>query len=104
MFGVPDVSDRWGRLLYFAAVPGFRFSEEFRVHRSPPVRLSGSGYVLGHLGVHGRPYVSTVVVSTALAMASAVPIGSSWTKALGWSPCMASHGGELQPCSRLAHF
>jgi hypothetical protein len=28
MLGMVDVSDRWGRLLYFAAVPGFRFSGE----------------------------------------------------------------------------
>ena len=71
MLGVADVSDRWGRLLYFAAVPGFRFSGECPGRReSTTVRLIRPDDLLGHLSVQDRLYVSTTVVSAALQLAS----------------------------------
>jgi hypothetical protein len=36
MLEVAQASDRWGRLLYFAAVPGFRFQEAWQVRGGPP--------------------------------------------------------------------
>ena len=49
-------------------VAAVRFSEGLPgPHESTTGRLSRSDYISGHLGVHGRPYASTAVVSTALA-------------------------------------
>jgi len=47
---------------------GFRFSGELPgPHKSTAGHLSRPDDSLGHLGVQERPYVSTTVVSTALA-------------------------------------
>jgi len=71
------------------SVPTVRFSEGFpRPHKSTTVRLSRPEDVSGHLGVHGRPHVSTAVVSTALAVGLFVPRGEASGRRLG----MARHG------------
>ena len=50
------------------------FSEGFSgPHESTAVRLSRPDDAPGHLGIHGRPQVSTAVVSTALAVGLFVP-------------------------------
>jgi hypothetical protein len=52
----------------------FRFSEGLpRPGESTTVHLNSPDDVLSHLSVHGRPYVSTTVVSTALADGLLVP-------------------------------
>jgi hypothetical protein len=68
MLRVADVSDRWGRLLYFAAVPGFRFSGgPFGPRRSASGLLGGVYVLLTAGGVHVHRHVSETVVSAASA-------------------------------------
>src|SRR5215472_4656777 len=63
-----DVLVRPCLLRYFAAAPTFCLSEGFPgPHESTAVRLSRSDDASGHRGIHGRPHVSTAVVSAALA-------------------------------------
>ncbi len=51
-----------------------RFQKDFLVHdESITVRLSRPGGLSGNLGVHGRPHVSTAVVTNALADGLFVP-------------------------------
>ena len=76
-----DTGYAWvGKLLYgppgeWARRMSFRLSGECPgPHESTAVRLIRPDDLLGHLGVQDRPYVSTTVVSTALAAGSLYPV------------------------------
>jgi hypothetical protein len=87
---------RWVyRLLYFAAVPTFRFSGGLASPReSTKGRLSRPFEVLAALGVLNRPHVSTVVVSTALA--------SSWLRTSRLRPWLSGRVSQQSGCAVIA--